>query len=110
MRGASCWSDHYLVRVKLRFAFQKVASKRAGRRKPLAVHHFAFESARVKYQEVLAKKFSNIEDDSEVTAGSCWSVIKSSLLAAAEEVVRYGGREQPDWFRDSFEVLMPINR
>jgi len=49
MRRESCWSDHYLVRVKLRFAFQKVASKRTGKRKLLAVHCFASESTRVRY-------------------------------------------------------------
>jgi len=42
---------------------------------------------------VLAEKFNCIVDGSKVTAGSCWSVMKSSLLSAAEEVVGYGGRD-----------------
>jgi len=69
-----------MVRATLCFAFQKVAFKRAGRKKSLAVHHFASESGRVKYQEVLAKKFNSIVDGSEVTAGSCWSVMSWLLL------------------------------
>jgi len=30
MRGASCWSDHYVVRAKLHFRFQKAVSRRTG--------------------------------------------------------------------------------
>ena len=35
-------------------------------------------------------------------------MLKTSLLAAAEKVVGYGGRVQPDWFQDSLEILMPL--
>jgi len=34
--------------------------------------------------------------------------MKTSLLSAAEEVVGYGGRVQPDWFLKSSEVLVPL--
>ena len=48
---------------------------------------------------VLAEKLGNVESDGEVSAGCCWSVIlKSTLLAAAEKVVEYKRRVQPDWF------------
>ena len=60
--------------------------------KPLAVHWLACVSTSDKYQEVLAEKSNNIESDGEVSTGCCWSVMKTSLLAAAEEVVGYGGR------------------
>lgn len=45
-----------------------------------------------KYQEVLAEKLNNAESDGELSTGCCWFVMKSTLLAAAEEVVEYGGR------------------
>ena len=49
-------------------------------------------STRHKYQEVLAEKLNNIVSDGKVSTGCCWSVMKTSLLTAAEEVVGYGGR------------------
>jgi len=97
MRGASCWSDHYMVRAKLRFRFQKAVSGRTGRKRTHAVHHLFSEIVREKYQEVLAEKL-NVVNDSEESTDSCWSVMKTSLLSAIEEVVGYGGRVKPDWF------------
>ena len=47
-------------------------------------------------------------NDSEESTESCWSVMKTSLLSAAEEVVGYGGRVQPDWFMESSEILIPL--
>ena len=41
----------------------------------------------------------NIVNVVEVSSESCWSVMKTSLLTAAEEVVGYGSRVQPDWFK-----------
>ena len=96
MRGASCWSDHYLVRAKLHFGFQKVVSTKTLRKKPLAVHRLVCVSVKDKYQVVLAEKLNNMESNGEVSTGCCWSVMKTSLLAASEEVVGYGGRVQPD--------------
>ena len=43
-----------------------------------------------------------------MSAGCYWSVMRTSLLAVAEEVVGYGGRVQPDWFQESSEILMPL--
>ena len=64
--GAYCWSDHYLVRAKLYFAFQKIASNKNFMEKPLAVHTSACVSMKDDYQKVLAVKFNNIESDGEV--------------------------------------------
>ena len=43
-----------------------------------------------------------------MTAGNCWSAMRASFLAAAEEVVGYGGRVQPDWFQESSGILIPL--
>ena len=32
------------------------------------------------------------------------------MLAAAEEVVRFGERLEPDWFKESSKVLIPFSR
>ena len=40
-----------------------------------------------KHQEVLAEELNNIEGNGEVSAGCYWSVMRTSLLAVAEEVV-----------------------
>ena len=41
-------------------------------------------------------------------AGNFWSAMRTPLLVAAEEVVGYGGRVQPDWFQKSSGNLMPL--
>jgi len=107
MRGASYWSDHYMVRAKLHFRFQKAVSRRTSRKRTLAVHHLFSESVREKYQGVLAEKF-NVVNDSEESTESYRSVMKTSLLSATEEVVGYGGRVQPDWFKECSEILIPL--
>ena len=76
MRGVSCWSDYYLVRAKLHFGFQKIASTKPLRKKPFAV---PCVNTRDKYQKVLAEKLNNIKSDGEVSAGCCWPVMKTSL-------------------------------
>ena len=42
---------------------------------------------------MLAEKL-NVVNDGEESTESCWSVMKTSLLSDAEEVVGYGGRVQ----------------
>ena len=60
-------------------------------------------STREKCKEVLAEKLNDKENDSELSTGNCWSVMKASLLAAIEEVVWYGGKVQ-----ESYEILMKL--
>ena len=52
-------------------------------------------SVRKKYHEVLADKL-NIVINSEASTEGCWSVLGTFVLAAAEEVVRYGERLETD--------------
>ena len=89
-----------LLRAKLHFGFQKVVSTKTLRKKPLAVHRLACVNIKDKYQEMVVEKLNIIKSNGKVSSGYCWSVMKTSLLAAAEEVVGYGGRVQPDWFQE----------
>ena len=89
MRETSCCSDLYMVRAKLCFRLQKAVSGKTGRKRILAVRHLFSGSVRKKYQEMLTEKLDAVNDSEEYTE-SCWSVMKTSLLSAAEEVVGYG--------------------
>ena len=55
---------------------------------------------------MLAKKLHKIEMMGRLLlAGNCWSAMRRSLLAAAQEVVGYGGS---DWFQGSSGILTSL--
>ena len=69
--GASCWSDHYLVRTELSFKTSKQTSRKKSGCAGL---------------EVLTKKLNMVDDSVRVVG---LAVMKISLLTAAEKVVVY---------------------
>ena len=55
MRGANCWTDHYMVRARLRMMFSLPANVKK-RSLPFAVHKLAGQELREGYVQSLEQK------------------------------------------------------
>ena len=53
MRGANCWTDHKLVRAKLRVGLPQVRGRREKRLLPFSVHKLTASVERDEYREHL---------------------------------------------------------
>ena len=109
MRGANCWTDHKMVRVKLRIQLPLTHGVRSNKKSvPFAVHHLSTKAKRDEYMSTLENKLQINAHSSETSMEDNWTTLKSSITAAAEESIGRGRRKQPEWFEESTEVLVPL--
>ena len=104
MRGATCWTDHYLVRTKLRLSLTR--RKSCTPRKPLAVHTLTREEQRDEYECKLSEMLRE-NPPSDTTEGG-WETLKKCIVSTAEAVLGRGRTRQPDWFSEAADCLTPL--
>ena len=107
MRGASCWSDHHMVRVMVRFDFPR-QQKRRPSVLPLAVHSLHCAEQREAYQEMLDEYLCDHPHSVDHSLEHNWRNLKECIVSAAEAVVGRGRKKQPDWFVEAADTLMPL--
>ena len=109
-RGAECNTDHQLLRIKLRLTgkggYHQLRTKKHKRFNVSQLTGRA-ETGRQHYRDLVCRKVTEAWVN-EGTVEEKWSATQSSLVRAAEEVLGHEERRQPDWFRDSAEVLEPL--
>ena len=108
MRGANCWSDHRLVRAKLRVNPIHSHSIRGKKSAPFAVYKLRDSAYRDRYRESLMKRLIEVPHEVEGTAESNWEVLKSCIWKAGEETLGRERKIQPDWFLENAESLKPL--
>ena len=103
MRSADCWTDHKLLRAQLKV--------RCPARKSRAVTRKRYAVGALRDGEV-CKNFNEkvcrlVEEnwDSRLNGTGKWEVIRDSIAGAAEDVLGWETRRQPDWFKESSSVL-----
>ena len=86
MRGASCWTDHYLVRMKLQLglAWRKRSS---AQRLPLAVHTLHNREKRDAYDHKLNDLLNDNPHNHDIIAEQNWETLKEYIVSAAEAVL-----------------------
>ncbi len=105
IRSAECWTDQ-LLRAQLRL---KLPSKmpRGRTRKRFSVASLRNETVRLEYisrvGEEVEGKWKNEADVEEK-----WEVIRDGLTKAAESVLGWEGRKQPDWFQENITTLQEL--
>jgi hypothetical protein len=108
MRGANCWTDHKMVRAKLRISLLQASSSRDKKSVPFAVHELYKQPRRDEYVKSLEDKLQTNIHSLETSIEENWDIVKSSIITAAEETVGRGRSKQPEWFKENAEVLTPL--
>jgi hypothetical protein len=103
LRSADCWTDHKLLRAKLKV--------RCLVKSPQAFTRKRYDVCRLRDKEV-CKNFNDkvcslVEQNwvSELDGAGKWEVIRDSMAGAAEDVLGWETRRQPDWFKESSSAL-----
>ena len=105
MHSTDCNTDHALVRCKLRMQPKKFHQAHP-RPSPAVDTTATRDFMRVtKFQELLTDQFSSSPTPN--TPGPAWSRLKSTVTDCALTAFGRRTRTQPDWFRDSADILLP---
>ena len=107
MRGANCWSDHSMVRAKVRIHFPRLR-KTPARTLPIAVHALWLGRNREAHQQKITEHLSKWPLDPEQSIEKNWKTLKSCITSAGEESVDHGRKRQAYWFLDAADTLQPL--
>ena len=108
MKGANCWTNHKLVRAKLRLTLPHVCGKREKRMQPFSAHKRSAPGKRDECSSHLEMALQEEPHRPDLYAEENWMVLKSCIRSVAEKTIGRGKRKQPEWFEESLEVLMPL--
>ena len=93
MRGANCWTDHKLVRAKLKVTVPHSAKREEKISLPFAIHKLKTPAKRDEYCEVLEQHLLARPLRAGDSTECNWDALKSCIVSAAEEVVGRGKRK-----------------
>ena len=102
MRGANCWTDHQLVRVKLGLMFSHARAGNAQRRS-FSVYKLALYINRDAYVKCLQDVLHVHPYSADLCNEDNWQVLQHCIVQAAEESIDCGKSRQPEWFEDNVE-------
>ena len=95
-RGATCWTDHKLVKVKFRLDLCCYRCRTTGRPPPVAAWKFADTTLHEDCAKKVSEGLENIDCSDASSAVSVWDELWSCLVSFAIEVVGSGGCRQPN--------------
>jgi len=108
MRGASCWTDHNIVRCRVRISlFHSVGVRKHP--VPFAVHKFSRSGTDLdEYVAASEEKLCDKRFSSVTCAEDNWKILQSCIVASAEESIGRKFCSNPKWFEDSYALLKPL--
>lgn len=98
MRGASCWSDHRLVRSVLCLKLAAPRRRQAVRRKKLNVPKLRLEEYKQQLQQSLNAQLA--PQTSESDSAEKWSALKETTYKTVSKVLGFSTIKHKDWFDD----------
>ena len=105
MRGATFWTDHKLVRVKLQLDLHGSRGRQDRRAPPITVWKLTDASIRENYCRELSDQLEGVSCDDACGAETGWEQLQDYVVTSAVKVVGCGHRRQPDWFLESEQQL-----
>ena len=108
LRGADCWTDHCLVRTKLKLQAPK-RKKLYGTRPPRKINVAGLKSvqARSQYQRQLFESLANVHSANE-EIDSSWTRFRDGTLEAAGKILGSQKKISKDWFDDNDESIRDL--
>ena len=110
MTSADCYTDHRLVRAKLRLAFKPMIRTGRPNVKKLQVDKLSLK--REEFQEKLKTRFSS-NPNTENEPVNQWEEVKTVLYETAAEVAGFSTRKHQDWFDENdteIQELLKLKR
>ena len=107
MRGANCWTDHQLVRAKVRLSVKHVGTAH-NKDSPFAVHILSDKVKEKAFCEEVSHLLQQQPHDPECPAEETWNTIKTCLIQASESTIGKKRKKQPDWFLENADRLAPL--
>ena len=108
MRGASCWTDHRLVRSRLNIVASRPRDRGEKSPIPFAVHELAMRTKREEYRKALEQQLRGKPHSDDATSKQNWDTLRDCIVSAAEEAVGRERRKHPQWFEESSDTLLPL--
>ena len=105
MRGATFWTDHKLVRVKLRLDLRSSHGRQGRRTPPIAVWKLTDASIHEVCCRELSDRLEGVGCDDACSAEAGWEQFWDCVVTSAVKVVGCGHRCQPNWFLESEQQL-----
>ena len=94
MRGAECWTDHRLVRAKLKL---KIRSKFLLK----AITHKKLDVAKLQSEEIRASLTHSINNLEPLNKENMWEDFKEKVYNTAKDVIGIKRRKHQDWFDEN---------
>jgi exonuclease III len=105
MRGADCWTDHRLIRTKLRLAVRPPVRKKAPMKR-LNTCSLALREARRCLGADMSQKLQelpgpNPDGTAPEDIDREWTAMQEAVLQVSKDSLGFVRRRQPDWFDES---------
>ena len=100
LHGADCWTDHALVRAKIRMVIKPAARSRTIVKLPKRLDVSKLHSA--EFQEALSEHMN------AVAYTSSWDATKDDLYKVAKETVGIVAAKSRDWFDENDQAISDV--
>ena len=108
MRGASCWTDHKLVRARFSFQLYCEGMRREKKALPFSVYKLESAAVRDKFRCCLENHLLDQPFCSNRSSEENWNELKHRMVSAAEESIGRGKKRMPEWFEENADQLLPL--
>ena len=106
LRSADCWTDHKLLRARLRLKTPTKPAKSKTRRR-YDVAALRDENVREEYNKCVRESIVR-EWKTEENGIRKWEIMRDGMMTAAERVLGWESRRQPDWFQENVTTLKQL--
>ena len=108
MRGANCWTDHQMIRVRIRMTYPHYRTNRRSGHVPIAVSHLHQSAYRAAYQDCISTELEANQHLDSNSVEQNWDRLKTSIVTAAESSLGRSRKRQPEWFQEKADILSPL--
>jgi exonuclease III len=102
IRGAEMWSDHRLVRAKMRLRIKPLTRpRRTAPHRKLDVAALKSEAISAKFEADLSEALDDVRCSEAVNVEEAWSSFKKKVLESSANTLGFVQRKHQDWFDEN---------